>query len=109
MRVLYLILEEYLARMFPSFFQRSTLVYLIPVLMVGLVMRFHQASSVTAHQGGVDQHVLLVGMPLLMADLLGWKILKKQKQTTNNHALWVWNLKVVILLYLAFNSFILGN
>lgn len=36
------------------------LVYLIPVLMVELVTKFHQASSVTAHQGGVDQHVLLI-------------------------------------------------
>lgn len=44
--------------------------YLIPVLMVEFVMKFHQASSVTAHQGGVDQHVLLVSMPLVMTDLL---------------------------------------
>lgn len=49
------------------------LVYLIPVLMVEFVMKFRQASSVTAHQGGVDQHVPLVGMHLLMTDLLGWK------------------------------------
>lgn len=55
--------------------------YLIPVLMVELVTKFHQASSVTAHRGGVDQHVLLVGMPLLMADLLGWKIKKTHKKT----------------------------
>lgn len=47
--------------------------YLIPVLMVEFVTKFHRASSVTAHQGGVDQHVLLVGMHLLMTDLLGWK------------------------------------
>lgn len=40
----------------------SMLVYLIPVLMVEFVTRFHQASSVTAHQGGVDQHVLLILM-----------------------------------------------
>jgi len=57
-------------------------VYLIPVLMVELVTKFHQASSVTAHQGGVDQHVLLVGMPLLMADLLGWKIKRKHTKKT---------------------------
>lgn len=70
--------------------------YLIPVLMVELVTKFHQASSVTAHQGGVDQHVLLVGMPLLMADLLGWKIKRKHTKNPNNRALWVWNLEVVI-------------
>lgn len=40
---------------------------LIPALMVEFVMKFHQASSVTAHRGGVDQHVLLVGMHLLVA------------------------------------------
>lgn len=49
------------------------LVCLIPALMVEFVMKFHQASSVTAHRGGVDQHVLLVGMHLLVADPLGWK------------------------------------
>ncbi|KAF4792541.1 Protein jagged-2 [Turdus rufiventris] len=38
----------------------SMLVYLIPVLMVEFVTKFHRASSVTAHRGGVDQHVLLV-------------------------------------------------
>lgn len=41
---------------------RSMLVYLIPALMVEFVMKFHQASSVTAHRGGVDQHVLLILM-----------------------------------------------
>lgn len=47
--------------------------YLIPVLMVEFVTKFRQASSVTARRGGVDQHVLLVGMGLLVPDLLGWK------------------------------------
>lgn len=41
---------------------RSMLVYLIPALMVEFVMKFHQASSVTARRGGVDQHVLLILM-----------------------------------------------
>lgn len=60
-------MEEYLARIsFLLSSQRSMLVYLIPVLMVEFVMKFHQASSVTAHRGGVDQHVLLVGMHLLI-------------------------------------------
>lgn len=49
------------------------LVYLTPVQMVEFVMKFHQASSVIAHQGGVDQHVLLVRMHLLVTDPLGWK------------------------------------
>ena len=47
--------------------------YLIHVLMVEFVTKFHQASSVTARQGGVDQHVLLVGMHLLRTDPLGRK------------------------------------
>lgn len=69
-----MVLEEYLAGI--SFLlspQPSMLVYLIPVLMVEFVMKFRQASSVTARRGGVDQRVLLVGMLLLVTDLLGWK------------------------------------
>lgn len=49
------------------------LAYLTPVQMVEFVMKFHQASSVIAHQGGVDQLVLLVRMHLLVTDPLGWK------------------------------------
>lgn len=47
--------------------------YLIPALMVEFVTKFHQASSVTAHRGGADQHALLVGMHLLMTDPLDSK------------------------------------